>query len=464
MSFLGIELSDSAIVGVSGDQLVFSEPGCALLDAGAAIFGSPAKNSARTRPSAFYDRYWCDLSEISITRGIPDFETSADLAYMQLKCLWDEFGNGVTEVAYAVPPYWSRDQLALLLGITQEAGIPLIGLVEIPVAATRRNYPDYELIHVDAGLHSISLSRVNQDGAASLLEHETIKELGLVAMERSCAEYMARRFLDCNRFDPMHDAESEQSIYDQLDSWIALLNRNNEAELNFTYKGNQFSAEVSLAELRQWLQRRCQPLIQSLRAKVSVAKPTALQISAGLAIYPGIAETLADLPGCDVFILEPGAAARGLTHRQESLPRNSGSSGNFSITTSLPWDQPSADVNLERAMATSAGGAPSHLVLDGQAYRLSDIPLRIGAEAAAGEYSLVIDARHKGVSRRHCTIELSGERVLMNDHSRYGTLLNGHRVNAAAVLQRGDIISVGDPACELKLIVETGPAGQDDGA
>jgi pSer/pThr/pTyr-binding forkhead associated (FHA) protein len=115
-------------------------------------------------------------------------------------------------------------------------------------------------------------------------------------------------------------------------------------------------------------------------------------------------------------------------------------------------------------MATATGGVPSHLVLDGQAYRLSNIPLRIGTEAAAGEYSLVIDARHKGVSRRHCSIELSGDRVLMNDHSRYGTLLNGHRVNAAAVLQRGDIISVGDPACELKLIVETGPAGQDDGA
>jgi hypothetical protein len=461
MSFLGIEFSDSAIAGVSGDQLVFTQPGCALLDTGGTIFGIPAKNSARTRPSAFYDRYWRDLSETPLKRGAPEFETAADLAYMQLKCLWDEFGSGVTEVAYAVPPYWSRDQLALLLGITQEAGIPLAGLVEIPVAATRRNYPDYELIHLEAGLHAVSLSRVKQDGAVSILEHEIINELGVAALERSCAEYVARRFLECNRFDPMHDAESEQSIYDQLDSWIALLNRNNEAELNFTYKGNQFSAEVSLAELRQWLQRRCQPLIQSLRAKVSVAKPTALQISAGLAAYPGIAETLADLPGCDVFILEPGAAARGLTHRQESLPRDSGS---FSITTSLPWDQPSVDVNLERAMATSAGGVPSHLVLDGQAYRLSNIPLRIGTEAAAGEYSLVIDARHKGVSRRHCSIELSGDRVLMNDHSRYGTLLNGHRVNAAAVLQRGDIISVGDPACELKLIVETGPIGQDDGA
>jgi hypothetical protein len=284
--------------------------------------------------------------------------------------------------------------------------------------------------------------------------------LGVAALERSCAEYVARCFLECNRFDPMHDAESEQSIYDQLDSWIALLNRNNEAELHFTYKGNQFSAEVSLAELRQWLQRRCQPLIQSLRAKVSVAKPTALQLSAGLAAYPGVAETLADLPGCDVFILEPGAAARGLTHRREYLPSDSST---FSITKSLPWDQPPVDVNLERAMATATGGAPSHLVLDGQAYRLSNIPLRIGTEATAGEYSLVIDAGHKGVSRRHCSIELSGDRVILNDHSRYGTRLNGHLVNSAAVLQRGDSISVGDPACELKLIVETGPAGQKDG-
>ena len=460
MSFLGIEFNDTALTGASGDKLLFVEPGCALLDKNGAIFGNPAKNSARTRPSVFYDRYWCDLSETPLARGMPDFETSADLAYMQLKCLWDEFGAGITDVAYAVPVNWSRSQLALLLGITEEIGIPLTGLVELPVAATRRNYSDYELIHIEAGLHTVSLSRMSQDGAAGVSESETINELGTAAIERSCAEYIARRFLDCNRFDPMHDADSEQSIYDQLDNWIALLNRNGEADLHFTYKGNQFTAQVSLVELQQWLQRRCQPLIQALRAKVNVATPTALQLNAGLAIYPGIAETLADLPGCDVFVLEAGAAARGLVHRRSHLRRDMGA---FSVTPSLPWDQPPADVNLERAMATSGGGVPSHLVIDGDAYRLSGIPLRIGTEAASDEYSLVIDARHTGVSRRHCSIELSGGRAVLKDYSRYGTRLNGHRVEASAVLQRGDVVSIGDPACDLKLIVETGPAGQGNG-
>jgi len=185
-----------------------------------------------------------------------------------------------------------------------------------------------------------------------------------------------------------------------------------------------------------------------------------LQLSAGLAVYPGIAETLADLPGCDVFVLEPGAAARGLVQRQTHLLRTAGS---FSVTPSLPWDQPPAEVSLERAMSTTTGGVPSHLVQDGQDYRLATTPLRIGAEVTAGEYSLVIDARHKGVSRQHCSIELSDGRVVLNEHSRYGTRLNGHPVDASVVLQPGDVISLGDPACELKLIVETGPTGQVNG-
>jgi len=461
MSFLGIEFNDTALTAVSSrNERVFAQPGFALLGSPDPVFGSQAKQSAFTMPAAFYDRYWSDLSEAPLKTGAPAFATAADLAFAQLEYLWKQHGSGVTEVAYAVPSYWTRDQLALLLGITQEAGLPLTGLVEIPVAATRRNYPEYELVHIEAGLHATSLSRLSQDGAASVLETETIKKSGTAAMERSCAEYFARRFLECNRFDPMHDAESEQSIYDQLDNWIALLNRNGEAELNFTYKANQFAAQVSLAELRQCLQQRCQPLIQALRAKTSVAKPTALQLSAGLAVYPGIAETLADLPGCDVFIMEAGAAARGLAHRHAHLHSDSGA---YSVTSSLPWDQPPADLNIERAMATSTGGVPSHLVVDGQAYRLADIPLRIGTEATADEYSLVIDARHKGISRRHCSIELSGGRAVLQDHSRYGTRLNGHRVESSVVLQRGDVISLGDPACNLELIVEIGPAGQDDG-
>ena len=459
MSFLGIEFNDHAITGVSGDRVLFSEPGCAYCEGTGVVFGSEALRSAHLRPSAFYDKYWRGLSEQPLARPTSQYKTSADLAYAQLQQLWASAGSGITQVAFAVPTYWSDEQLGLVLGLAVDAGMPLTGLATLPVAATRRSYPDYELLHIETGLTATSVARLRQDSAAALSDDVAILDMGTVQLERSMAEYFARRFLECSRFDPMHDAASEQAIYDQLDDWVAILAANAEAELRTEFKGNQFTAATNYADLQAWLQLRCQPLIQSLRARTSVEQPTALQIGATLAAFPGVAQLLADLPGCDVFVLEPGAAAHGLTHRRGSL---NGKLGSVAMTAILPWDQPPADVSLQRALASSAGAVPSHLVMDARAYRLNDQPLRIGSEAAKGDYSLIVDARHKGVSRHHCSIEFNAGRVVLNDYSRFGTRLNGYRIESSAVLQPGDVISLGDPACTLKLVAETGPAEQGD--
>jgi predicted component of type VI protein secretion system len=80
--------------------------------------------------------------------------------------------------------------------------------------------------------------------------------------------------------------------------------------------------------------------------------------------------------------------------------------------------------------------------------------LRIGAESAEADYSLVVAPRHAGVSRQHCSIELRNGQAVLNDYSRFGTRLNGHKVEGSTILQAGDIVGIGDPACELKLIAE----------
>jgi hypothetical protein len=40
------------------------------------------------------------------------------------------------------------------------------------------------------------------------------------------------------------------------------------------------------------------------------------------------------------------------------------------------------------------------------------------------------------------------------DHSRFGTRLNGHRVDGSAILQSGDVVSLGNPGSEFLLITE----------
>ena len=57
-----------------------------------------------------------------------------------------------------------------------------------------------------------------------------------------------------------------------------------------------------------------------------------------------------------------------------------------------------------------------------------------------------------GVSRQHCTLQLENGQCIVRDHSRYGTFLNGHRIDGSAVLQVGDLVRLGTPGYELRLI------------
>ena len=57
-----------------------------------------------------------------------------------------------------------------------------------------------------------------------------------------------------------------------------------------------------------------------------------------------------------------------------------------------------------------------------------------------------------GVSRRHCAVSQENGQCVVTDYSRYGTFLNGHRIDGSAVLQSGDIIRIGTPGFELRLI------------
>jgi len=41
---------------------------------------------------------------------------------------------------------------------------------------------------------------------------------------------------------------------------------------------------------------------------------------------------------------------------------------------------------------------------------------------------------------------------IVRDFSRYGTFLNGHRIDGSAVLQIGDSLRLGTPGFELRLI------------
>jgi hypothetical protein len=460
MKILGVELNDSAITAVCEQDVVFAEPGYAIDHNGGAVFGWQARKFSRLFPRRLDNRFWQILEETPLSRPVGPHSSSADLVQAQLQRLWLAAGSRADGVVFAVPGRWSDEQLGLLLGIAQDLQLPVRGLVDSAVAATRHEYRGGDLIHLDIALHEVTVTRISQAGQAGVGERVVIDSFGIERLERVCIELIARQFVEATRFDPLHEAESEQYLYDHLYDWCARLGRQGAVSLTVPFGGNEFSTDINLNVFKQRLTRVCEPVTQRIRGLLSVGRTTALQCHSRWTDFPGLLNVLQQLPNVEVFALEPAAAARGAMQRLVHIADDS--TGGFRLVSSLPWDKPPvvlADVAAQKTADVMTGQVPTHVLYDSIAYRLDGPAFHIGAELADGDYGVRLQGQVRGISRRHCSIHREGGRVVVTDHSRFGTALNGHNVDGSAVCQSGDVLSLGDPVSEFRLITEVNDVG-----
>ena len=92
-------------------------------------------------------------------------------------------------------------------------------------------------------------TRIVQAGTASLGEREVIDTVGFDRLERGCVELIASRFVDASRFDPLHDAATEQYLDDHLHEWMGVAARNGAVTMHVPFNGNEFEATLDLEDL-----------------------------------------------------------------------------------------------------------------------------------------------------------------------------------------------------------------------
>ena len=101
---------------------------------------------------------------------------------------------------------------------------------------------------------------------------------------------------------------------------------------------------------------------------------------------------------------------------------------------------------------STEGGRPTHLLHGNTAYVIDAAPLVLGSQPVADSRCIDLQQDMPGISRRHCSLMVRGGQCVIEDHSRYGTFLNGHRIDGSAVLALGDRLRIGTPGFELRLI------------
>ena len=454
MTRLAAHINDAGITLLSESRVIYREPGFALLEDTSLTTGNAAFGAARIKPRRIQHRFWSDLS----VEPLPDRRfshlSSADLVSRQLEQMVRD--SNLSELVVAAPAYMKPEALGLLLGIAREIELPVVALVDAAVAATRREYGGAVPVHVDISLHSTTLSRLAQPGKVQAERSEVLHGNGTYALYDAWLNAVADAFVKQSRFDPLHTAETEQMLLDQMGRWLGQAAQSDAVDLRIVFRGTDYEAQIESLSLVSAAAPIYQQIASQLRALFRADEVPALQLSDRVARLPGLADLLKARVGGEVYLLEPGATARGALARcRDRFDAGSG----VSLLKQLPWDQ--APVQAAAAVEdTGAGGVPTHVLYRDTAWEIGNSPLTMGSEGVSPGRAIVVDADMPGVSRRHCTLARVNGQCVLEDFSRYGTFLNGHRIDGSTVLQIGDQVRIGSPGFEFRLITTDESHGQ----
>ncbi len=463
MSVLGLELSDAGILVAGGDPPGLlkldgnsvESPGFALPEKKRLVVGIAAERKAHQYPRQILNHFWDQLNTEPLEQPIPFAHNHAEIAFEHLAHIFRNVKPHGSEMIIAVPGFYTHKHLGLILGITKELAIPVKGFVPLAVAAVPDQLPQGLLLHLDLHLQRFELTHLQRKDQISREESLSVEGSGLSALFRRWVDAIAEEFVRHTRFDPLHQATTEQELYDRLPGILTQLNQ--KPSVHFEMTGGSKVYHITLTT--ELFSEVAAPIFDKIRSLIDRfcdrygkhAPASVLLITDRLARIPGIHNVLTGSHHRNVITLPAGAGALGALWFLDALrDQRHESSAPFLITRPLPHEQ-QISVEAPRQPAERQQ-RPTHILYRDIAYPIAQKPLPIGLEAPPDGYGIKIRGQIAGVSRKHCSVQRSGNTVVLNDHSTYGTYVNEKPVAGKKNLELGEVIRVGTPGENLRLI------------
>lgn len=453
---LSLELFDSGLViarrGESELEVVHEEPGVALLEDARTLTGEEASRRLRLQPLLAQSNFWRALSTNPLPRPSRLIHTTADLAFAQAESLLK--GRADPEgVLLAVPAGYTREQLGLLLGVINEAGVPVAGLVDAGLAACSEEPVPPRVLHLELELHQALLTVLEYAGGErpglKRNRYEIALQHGLLAIYQTWMHFIAEHFVRKTRFDPLHEASSEQHLFDQLPVWLEALAREERITLSMSFGERQLEVELDREQFIAAAEAHYAELQRLVQGARVAGMPIELRVSHRVAALPGLLARLESLRDCRVQVLPRGAAALGALRFEQAIRRPAEA---LALVYQLPIKTTAAVAAPTEIESTPAPLRPTHVLFQGRAWRISEQPLVVGWEVDRAPRALVLPTAAPGVSRRHCTLQRRNGAVVVEDHSTYGSYVNEERVVGRTTLTVGDRLRLGAPGVTLELI------------
>jgi hypothetical protein len=469
MTVLAIDLDDAALalLPAADDHAPEAEPVIAAsivravagVGAGAAApVGAPAAAELRRHPTEISTRHWLRLATHEGNAAAAAALACAELR-QRLAALPGAARGATRSADVCVPPHLDAVALSWALGALRGAGLEPRRLVDSAALRCAALGLARDALVLDVGLHHVAVSRVvsGPDGHRRTT-HRWRAGAGSLALQDAWLALAAEAMVLRHRFDPLHDGATEQCLYDALPAAAATAATQGSATLGLMRGGQQLEIELTrdqFAARAAPVYRELMTLLHSLRP---AGAPLALLVDARVAAWPGLVEQLDELHGCVLHVVASGTNVRALRSLLAAAPVAASTTAGAvrlqrqvaKAATPLPAAAPPRILGSQSARATP----PTHVLYAGRAWPLRGTVVEIGR--SPDSRGIALPDGTAGVSRLHCSLRDEAGEIVLVDHSRYGSWVNGERVAARVRLRAGDTLRVGDPGVDLALIAVAG--------
>jgi hypothetical protein len=352
----------------------------------------------------------------------------------------------------AVGSRTSPQQLGELLRHARAAGGAVQGFVDLAVALAAWHARAGHCIVIDIGRSQTVFSVVAVEDGEALLRRTAVVPVGEAALLQRWLQLFAESMVRQTRYDPLHDSQHESGLRERLPVAATEAQRTGSTHLALEAQGRSFDLTLSrdqfVAAAAGWFE----PLSAMLQALCAGIGECDVLVPGALLDWPGAAEALAVIGERPVWTLHDCAAAQAASLLPASAPSGTGA---VRYLTQLPvFAMPAPESAIARTALRGTGTLPSatHLVYRGRAITIGEDGLVLGRAPGEGAGVLELPEGIAGLSRRHCTLRRAGGETVLVDHSRFGTFIDGQRVDGRALLAAGSLLRLGTPGIELPLV------------
>ncbi len=440
MSLAVFNINDAGIqVSVDG-ELLRTSPGYAVLDSGNLLTGEQASANAKLLPRWTNNRFWSQLDVNPLPNATGQIRHHADLAFAHLESLWTPLKKEAEAAVLVVPGYYGTDKLGLLLGMANECGLPVKSIIDNSIIQASDLPLRRLVLHLDIHLHAITLSVLQNSGTLVRREVKTVIESGYFTLMERWASVIAEQFIQASRFDPLHNADTEQQLFNQLPGWVARLGQSNTHEFLLPVANTEHRVSVSNESLLKACAAVYPQIVQAIRNEVPSTEQASVLLSHRFSGFPGLRDSLGLIKNTDVIDLTELKAIGSTTARRQEII---GSGNQIQHVVQLRANEADAPVT------SSAQHAGSHLLWRHQA-RPVGRGLKLDGDLSAGP---------RIGTDPVCTIYPRNDELIAQWHKPSLIMLNGAAINESddtTRLQPGDTLEIGGESLTIISVTTDG--------